>query len=233
MQQLVMGQAMTFLAHGYGRTVRTLVAGCTVYHAVIRFCCRKIHAFLGVAVLAERRRNPTGKHNLLRAVWRMAAYTVGAVLGGSVRLMTIQATGTEAMTSMAVSAEKLRMPTGRCLHLLSHLGMTGKACLASWFYRVAQREQRLVRIGMTLQAVIDPEVRLPLMTLDTGGYCICPFRRMLRMAFDAADLGGVFASLSGNCLALKPVTLGTILLLQVSLGQFRRKRAGVDQHEEK
>lgn len=89
-----------------------------------------------------------------------------------------------------------------------------------------------MRICMALQAVLDLEMRLSLMAKDTCGYCIFPFRRVLRMAFEATDLCGVFAAGSGNCLELKPMTLGTILLLQRSLGQVSSKRVGADKHKE-
>jgi hypothetical protein len=55
----------------------SLVAENTVYRTVIRGRLGKILGLLDVANLAESRRNPTGRHDLKRAMRLMAASTVG------------------------------------------------------------------------------------------------------------------------------------------------------------
>jgi len=143
-------------------------------------------------------------------------------------LMAPQATGNESMMIVTVGAKKLGMPAGSSRHLLSHIGMTGKTFLACRFDRVPQRDQGLMRIGMALQTVFDLEMRLPCMAKGAGGYRMFPFRRVLGMTVETADLCGVFTTFSGNRLKLKQMALATIPLLKRCC-RVCRKRNRADQ----
>ena len=227
-----MRQAMAILATGHCR-MRAIMAINAAQCSVVGGRSGKIAGFLAVAGLAECRGKAGSGLNLQWAVCpAMAFKTVRVRLHRQVRLMACQTAGNKPMPIMAVGAKKLRMPAGRRRHLLPPLGMTGKTFRSHRFHRIPQGSQRLMRVGMAIQAVINLEMRFSLMAKDTGGYGIFPFRRMFRVAVKATDLGGVFPALGGKSLQLKRMTLGAIILLQPRLRLLHGKKDHADQKKE-
>lgn len=227
-----MRQAMAVLATGRCR-MRAVMAINAAQRPMVRGRSGKIAGFLVMAGLAECRGKAGGRLNLQWAVCLpMAFKTVRVRLHRQVRLMASQAAGNKPMPIMAAGTKKLRMPAGRCRHQLPHPGMTGKTFRAHRFHRIPQGGQGLMRVGMAIQAVLDLEMRLPLMAEDTGGYRIFPFRRMFGMAVKATDLGGVFPALGGKNLQLKRMTLGAIIFQQRRVGLVHGKKESTDQNKE-
>jgi len=211
--------------------VLILVAINAAYRPVVGARSRQLTGLLLVTGLAEYRWQVGGRLNLQGAVGRMTLRAVSIRLRRQVGRMTGQTAGNKFVSVMAAGAEQLRMPAGRCRHLLPHLGMAGKTLRAQRFHCIPQRGQRLMRIGMAIQAVLDLKMGLPLMAKGAGNYCIFSFRQMLRMAGKATE-PRVFPALGGKDLQLKRMTLGAILLLQLRLRLGRSQGAGTGQQKQ-
>jgi hypothetical protein len=212
--------------------VLILMAINAAYRPVVGARSRQLTGLLLVADLAERRGQMADRLHLQGAVGRMTLRAVSIRLRRQVGRMTGQTAGNKFVSVMAAGAEQLRMAAGRCRHLLPHLGMAGKTLRAQRFHRISQRGQRLMRIGMAIQAVLDLKMGLPLMAKGAGNYCIFSFRQMLRMAVKATRLCGMFPPFLGKSLLLEPMTLAAILLLQLRLRLGRSQGAGTGQQKQ-
>jgi hypothetical protein len=115
-------------------------------------------------------------------VGRMADQAVRPGLLLEMRFMAIQTAGNIAMAIMTAGAEEFRMPAGRRGHLPANAFMAGKTRRTRRFYRILQRSQGFMGIGMAAQAVLDLEMRLPIMAKGAGDNPFLPLWQMFRMA---------------------------------------------------
>lgn len=130
------------------------------------------------------------------------------------RAVTIETHGDLFVPIVAATAKQLCVPTGRGCHLLPDLCMAGETGFLFGLAGVTQRNQRLMRIGVTTLAVIQLKMWPVAVAMVTGRDCFSACRRMLRMAVEAINLGGVFASGGGNSLLLEDMTLATVFQAQ-------------------
>lgn len=145
--------------------------------------------------------------------------------------VTLQATGYFLVPVMTAVTKKLCMPTGRFHHLLADLCMAGQAFFPGRLERVAQGFQWPVRIDMTVQAIADLEMWFTFMAKGAGDERFGPLRRMLRMAVEAAHLGGVSATTPGDHSSLERMTLRAIFYLQLRNLGCKDKRIAADQQQ--
>jgi hypothetical protein len=158
--------------------------------------------------------NMSLRHNLQRPVGSMAEAAVRLILRGKVRRMALQTPRQLAVPAVTVIAEQFGMPAGRRSHLFADLRVTGQAGPAGGLDRVAQGNERLMGIDVTVPAISDSEMRLSVMTGSAGENRLPAFGGMLGMTVETADSGRVSTFRRGHRPGDEAMALSTVFRAQ-------------------
>ena len=167
MNRLGVGQAMAGLTVGNG-TVGPLVAIKAVDAAVVGFGGGKIPRRLRMAHLTEAARDMAGGRDPQRRMGGVTGAAVGIGLVRQMGFMAVEADGDLLVPAMAAGAIEFPMAAGVLIHLVTDLGVTGKAFLAHRLQGISQRDQRLVGIGVAVPAAADLIMGAALVALVAG-----------------------------------------------------------------
>ncbi len=126
---------------------------------------RQIVALLFVAGAAKTVGEMADRHDFQWLMSRMATQAVFRSLAVGVRLVAFQACGNFFVPTVTAVAEQFGMPAGCGCHPLPDFGMAGKAFLPGRLQRITQRFQRLMRVRMTMPAVLQPVMGQVVMTI--------------------------------------------------------------------
>jgi len=177
-------------------------------------------------------RNLSLRHNPQWPVGVVAEAAVRFVLRRQVRRMALQTPRQLAMPAVTTIAEQFGMAAGRGSHLFADLLVTGQAGRAGRLDRIAQGDEGLMGIDVTVPAIADAEMRSPVMTGNAGENRLPAFGRMLGVAIETTDSDGVSPFGRGHRPGDEAMALSTVLRLQCRAFSGPRSRYDLCQQQQ-